>query len=442
MISVSAVIAVCFSALGYGSYFVPVKKYDVYDGVIYQWFMCCGIQFGSLSLALARNDWTATAMTSTGFYVAREGLASGLLWVMGNVFANKCVQYFGLGNYYIWHELTNLGGTFFIGVLGPSFGIPATPPSNVPLAAFGFLCILLAMTPVAFMKPEEAPAVGDARPADTSLKETASSRDSTGSGNNLHALFERPAGELSASGRSLQTVFEHQAGSSIPLNQVAQPSFRDTNAHTWDGTIGRHDLDLLSGDSRTVGSFGSFGDTAAMAMMQGRRQSAQEEGQLEMPSSNSWLKGWVLSLVTGVIYALTYAPMLPWRHRLEKAGYKVSGVDYMFSLTSGIFVFSTIWLLIASGIRKMRRLPMQRSVLRPPMLAGLLWFLGSVCQVYAQVEMPYAIAYCFVCGGGLAVSLCWGIFRFKEATTSHNRKCVTLTFAGMFVGIALLGLST
>ena len=50
------------------------------------------------------------------------------------------------------HELTNLGGTFFIGVVGPQLGIPATPPRHVWLAALGFLLVFLGMIPVVLMR--------------------------------------------------------------------------------------------------------------------------------------------------------------------------------------------------------------------------------------------------------------------------------------------------
>jgi len=85
---------------------------------------------------------------------------------------------------------------------------------------------------------------------------------------------------------------------------------------------------------------------------------------------------------------------------------------------------------------------MAKSVLRPPLLAGFVWAGACYCQLYAAVVLPYAVAYCLVVGGGLAVSLLWGVFRFKEATTVRNRRCIACTFVGMLVGIVFLGLAT
>merc|ERR1719221_540541 len=109
----------------YGSYFVPVKTYEIHDGIVYQWYQCCGIMLSGLALALASNDWTAST-TSSGFYVAPEGLLSGLLFQVANITATLSVKAFGLGNYYTVHQVTNLGVTFVVGVFGPQFGIPAT----------------------------------------------------------------------------------------------------------------------------------------------------------------------------------------------------------------------------------------------------------------------------------------------------------------------------
>lgn len=133
--------------------------------------------------------------------------------------------------------------------------------------------------------------------------------------------------------------------------------------------------------------------------------------------------------------------MLPWKQSLEARGFKPSGVDYAFSNCLGIFLCSTAYLLIAGGWKRLTRQPLQKPVLRPALLAGVMWTLASYFQLYAMTQLPYAVAYCLIVGGGLAVSLLWGTLLFGEAEGLHNKKCLALAFLGVFVGLVLLGIA-
>mmetsp|Transcript_51347 Transcript_51347/g.121987 ORF Transcript_51347/g.121987 Transcript_51347/m.121987 type:complete len:124 (+) Transcript_51347:125-496(+) len=62
------------SALGNGSYYVPVKRHDVYDGLVYQWYQCSGVMLGGILVTMWTNDW---ANPAGNFYVHWEGLMSG-----------------------------------------------------------------------------------------------------------------------------------------------------------------------------------------------------------------------------------------------------------------------------------------------------------------------------------------------------------------------------
>ena len=57
--SLQAWVAVLVATLGFGSLYVPVKNYEIYDGLVYQWFQCCGILLAGLINACCRNDWEA-----------------------------------------------------------------------------------------------------------------------------------------------------------------------------------------------------------------------------------------------------------------------------------------------------------------------------------------------------------------------------------------------
>ena len=147
-------LAASVAVLCYGSYFVPAKKYDIHDGIVYQWYQCSGILVTGVICAVLNNNWNALGQTSPGFYVCPEGLVSGMIFVLANCTANVSVKLCGLGNYYTLHQVTNLGLAFVVGVFGPQWGIPAKPPGSVTLAALGISLVLVGAIPVMCMEPE------------------------------------------------------------------------------------------------------------------------------------------------------------------------------------------------------------------------------------------------------------------------------------------------
>ena len=44
------------AAVAFGLQYVPVKKYEVFDGTTFQWFMCNGILMVACCLGLATGD--------------------------------------------------------------------------------------------------------------------------------------------------------------------------------------------------------------------------------------------------------------------------------------------------------------------------------------------------------------------------------------------------
>ena len=118
-----------------------------------------------------------------------------------------------------------------------------------------------------------------------------------------------------------------------------------------------------------------------------------------------------------------------------------SPFDYFLSISVGLFMASTAYMFAGGAFRKLQGKKMKKSVLRPALLNGMMWSAASMAQLYALAEMPYAVAYCLVCGGEVAVSLLWGICVFKEATTAHNLRCTLVAFCGVVLGVVLVAFS-
>ena len=154
-----------------------------------------------------------------------------------------------------------------------------------------------------------------------------------------------------------------------------------------------------------------------------------------------WCKGLAWSLFAGLAFAFIYIPILPWKHRMALENVEFSSFDYFLSISVGLFIASTAYMLLGGAMKKYQGRKLMKSVLRPALLTGVLWSVASMAQLYSLAVMPYAVAYCLVCGGEVGVSLLWGIFVFKEATTFHNLTCTMLAFLGVLIGVGLVAAS-
>ncbi len=368
-------IAILVATFAYGSLFVPVKNYEIHDGLVYQWFQCCGILLSGLLQACFRNDWEAPGLNAPGFYVCREGILSGIFFQLANVLATQAVKTFGMSHYFTTQKVTNLGGAFVVGVYGGRFGLPVQSPSNPPLALLGCLAVLLAMVPLGFTKVED---------------------------------------EMTSPSSYIQfQETTHKPQDKRP--HLIPPQHSDMGGY------------LMLDEAQSEPTSPAPSPVVSRGNYSNRR--------------GGWCKGLTWSLLAGLAFAFIYIPILPWKHRMTLQKVEFSSFDYFLSISIGLFMASTAYMLLGGAMRKYQGKKMMKSVLRPALLTGFLWSMASMAQLYSLSVMPYAVAYCLVCGGEVAVSLLWGIFVFKEASTSHNLMCTLLAFLGVLIGVALVAAS-
>ena len=136
-----------------------------------------------------------------------------------------------------------------------------------------------------------------------------------------------------------------------------------------------------------------------------------------------------------------YVPLLSWKARMELQGWTPRGFDSFFSMTVGIYISSTLYLVSAGAWKRYRRQRMEKSVLHPTLFSGMIY--GGACLSYlvSMALLPYVAAYAFGVGGGLVVSQLWRTLFFGEAATPYNRRCVACSFCIIILGIVLLAFS-
>lgn len=79
-------LAVSVSIIGWGSYFVPMKRIKSYDPFYFQLLVCLTIFSSSVLVSLAFSS----------FVISYFGILSGFLWATGNILATQAVRYSGL----------------------------------------------------------------------------------------------------------------------------------------------------------------------------------------------------------------------------------------------------------------------------------------------------------------------------------------------------------
>jgi len=249
----------------------------------------------------------------------------------------------------------------------------------------------------------------------------------------------------SALNRNVSGSTLNGAGRVLPPRPVQGPSLvnREFNSRTWDGTLGRPQPPSAEPAMAFLGNAFVVKESPDPSTPGSSRNGTGvlEEQLLPADDWGRWWWGVGLSLVAGALYAAMYIPLLPWKARMKERGITVQGFDSFWPMCVGLYVSSTAYLLIGGAFMRYHGKRVEKSVLRPALLSGLIYGGGAFSFLWAMMELPYAVGYAMGVGGGLAVSLMWSTLVFGEASTDHNRKCVLISFFGELTGIIVLGLS-
>lgn len=109
------------AAIGFGSNFVPAKKYDMGDGMMFQMMMALGVWITGLIYAIIQslnNDDTV--------YFHPIALLGGVIWVAGNICTIPIIKTIGMAlGLAIWSSTS-----IVIGWITGKFGILGTPKDH------------------------------------------------------------------------------------------------------------------------------------------------------------------------------------------------------------------------------------------------------------------------------------------------------------------------
>ena len=139
------------AVLGFGSNFLPVKKYDTGDGMFFQLCMCCAVWLEGLILNLIMSDSTIGYSRSEGLVIALRSppfvpfaMLGGFLWCCGNVMSVPCINFIGMSLGILIWGATNMVVGWASGRYG-LFGLSTDTIANPALNYAGVACVIVCL---------------------------------------------------------------------------------------------------------------------------------------------------------------------------------------------------------------------------------------------------------------------------------------------------------
>jgi len=170
-------LCVAIAVFGFGSNFVPVKRFETGDGMFYQWMMCSAIFIFGLVLQLAlffhpfESDLPNTHETGDEHLIAKPDsfsvkffpftILGGALWATGNTMAVPVINWIGLSMGLLIWGCTNMLMVWASGRFGILIKAEDDELQDRNLNSFGVALVVVALFLFTFVKPNMKPEQGD-----------------------------------------------------------------------------------------------------------------------------------------------------------------------------------------------------------------------------------------------------------------------------------------
>ncbi|CAE8673322.1 unnamed protein product [Polarella glacialis] len=437
-ISIAGLLCAFCAALAFGVQYVPVKKYEIFDGVTFQWFMCSGILMVGFIAAITFNDFGMETQDSLLV------VFGGALWAMSNFLVLPLVKLLGIGLGFSLYHFVNLIVGYVVGRFG-LFGMKELTGS-VALCDAGCALVLCSFVLLVFVEGDEPPESQPPAPlppsvfeADQEFREmynrwrqgeARGSRDGLEDTGMLETVGKMMVGYSAAErGHHLQDV----GGFSV----LAAPSDRA--------------LSLSEGDSHThmaqVNGSWSLAQPLAATMQRNGSEPARLSNPADLrpaaapgsPQSSSKLGrkllGILLALVAGALTGVQAVPAALYNQKRPNA----SPTSVVFPQCLGIYICSSAIYLMYASVAKMagwQKIP--HSVIRPAYISGCIWAVGFSFMISAVSVLGFSVGYTLDAVGPIVVASLLSIFYFKEITDKRHLIMYAIAFALQLIGVVLM----
>lgn len=424
------------AAFAFGVQYVPVKKYEIYDGTTFQWFMCSGILFVGMLVALADGINECPLQVICG----------GVLFAISNYLVLPVVKILGIGLGFSMYHFVNMAVAYCVGRFG-LFGIPPSVEvfqGSLFLCDVGFVLVLASFVGLLFVEQEHSTTFDLKQPLPPPVVE--------GIDEQYRAMYRR------------WRLGESRGATDLPVFSLDD------------------DLEFIRvnvGQQFSVGGWGVFGapspalpplvdnennETRAqpsnlqeqhipsrpgqnaspnVSMCIERAQSEPIEGTPASPgmqrpwsttARRSKLLGVVLAVLTGALTGIQSVPATLFNHAHPETPATAVVLPQCF----GIWLASTCIYLLYSSFARWRRWRVPHAVIRPAFFSGCIWASGWCMMILGILKLGFTAGYTIDAVGPIIVSSILSIFVFKEITGRRQLALYVLVEVVQLIGVVLI----
>ena len=378
-------ICVFIAMLGFGSNFIPVKRYETGDGMFFQWVLCCAIWCCGLVVYAVQGFPTFQPWAMLG----------GAIWASGNIMSVPIIKTLGLSlGLLIWGQVNMLMGwaTGYFGLFGVKS--QSEEVANAGLNFVGVGLAILALSLYVFIKPN------DENETDTPAT-------------TAHTKHDEPRDyqQASAQKRLLTHAANHDYAS------MSNNTPRLLGNTTYAPVVG---TDVTAVDARMGGS-SSFSSSSSSTAFD------------SLPKTTKRLAGVAMSVVSGLFYGSTFTPPQVihdhgpscYGSNRTEGPLNLPGcadqnmLDYVFPHFTGIFLTSTLYFIVYCAVMKNRPRIYPGAIL-PAFVSGIMWAIAQSCWFVANSALGFALAFPLITSGPGFIASMWGVCLFKEVKGKRN----------------------
>jgi len=372
------------AVLFFGSNFVPVKRFETYDGMFYQWVMCSAIWcFGLLvQLVMMSSEDVYEPYNSSNPHhlgpVAPIGPASrtddwsvkffpfaafgGALWATGNIMSVPCINSIGLSmGLLIWGAANML-----MGWATGAFGLFGTGKDEGINKALNYTGVAIAVVALGIYTQVKA-----------------------------------------STGKSSQAIDVEDGILPLRAGSSTKP---------------------VGDDLRNVAS-----EDISAALPETVVVEHEQTAGLPRPI------GILMAIVSGILYGNNFTPP----QHMEHQGTGPDGdhpLTYVFSHFTGIFAMSTFWFIAYCAYTRSNPRINPRLVL-PGFVSGIMWAIANTSWFVANNSLSMSVAFPIITSGPGIVSALWGVFVFGEIRGQRNMTMLSVSIFLSVTGCILIALS-
>mmetsp|Transcript_101836 Transcript_101836/g.263767 ORF Transcript_101836/g.263767 Transcript_101836/m.263767 type:complete len:431 (-) Transcript_101836:208-1500(-) len=406
------------AAIAYGVQYVPVKKYDIYDGMTFQWFMCSGVLMAGFIIAICFQEVEKP--------LPLQVVLGGMMWTFANYCVSRLVGLLGIGLGFSLYQFVNLMVGYATGRLG-LFGLSKLE-GNLQMCDLGCGLILLSFVIMNFV--QDSPVVEEmqydaeaqslpAAVSAVSIKVRARSL--------TEGLGSRPVGHIAALGifgpsGSIGSAL-NEAGSSAHSFQTREDGGMSLPPPTTfeqtcnDGPVRATSSPALATPLAPPPSPG----TASLA-------EAEEVTRARSPIATKLL-GVALALLSGGVMAMQSVPASLYLAAHPEA----SQTSVVLPQCLGVWICSTAMYMLYASLAWLMGWSVPHSVIRPAFISGCIWALGFFFMIGAIAQLGYSVGYSMDAVLPIVISSLLSIIVFREI---RGRRQLGLYMASLTFQIA------